>query len=617
MVLSVIRDEQQRVIGYAMVTRDLSRQREAEQQVAAANQQRDAILDASPFSIITTDAQGTIVTINPAAERMLWYARDELVNKTSPVVIHDLDEVRQRAHELSIELGETIPPGFEVFVRQSRRGIVEEREWTYVRKDGSRFPVNLAVTALRNADGEISGFLGIAYDITERKRREEYTRHVAQHDHLTGLPNRALLHDRLQLALQQAQRSGKGLAVLMIDLDHFKRINDALGHHIGDQLLVSVARRLQSCVRGGDTVARMGGDEFVVLLPEAGESEAIERIAKNMLAAVSKEVTVGAHTLRVTPSIGISCYPRDGADAYALLRNADTAMYRTKSDGRQGVRVFSADMERVTAERMALETAMHGALERGEFQLHYQPQIDLRSGRVVGMEALMRWPGPGGTWIAPDQFIPVAEESGLILPLGSWVLRQACRQAREAQRRLGVALKLAVNISARQFWQPGFVAELKTALSDADLPPESLELEITESLLMEQTLESIARLQEIRALGVGIAIDDFGVGYSSLAYITRFPISALKIDRSFVSKVPGSESDTAVTQAIIALAASLRIRVIAEGVETEQQRQFLRDRNCDDAQGFLYSPALPIDEFSAWCRSLGVAALAAERVFAE
>lgn len=596
-IVTPIRDAAGQLLGYAKISRDLSERLRAGKALAEAQRLREAILEAAPFSIIATGPDGTIRSINTTAERMLWYRREELVGRATLALIHDAEEVRQRAQELSAELGQSIAPGFEVLVNRSRCGIAEEREWSYVRKDGSRFPVNLAVTALRDSEGEITGFLGIAYDITERKRREEYTRHIAHHDHLTGLPNRSLLKDRLELAMLQAQRSGHGVAVLMLDLDHFKRVNDSLGHHVGDQLLVTVAERLRGCVRAVDTVARMGGDEFVVVVPELGELTAAERIARSILDSLAEKVSVGSHELHITPSIGISYYPRDGAEAHLLLRDADTAMYRAKAAGRGTFRVYQPGMEQLASDQLNTENALRRALERQEFVLHYQPQVCLGSGAVVGAEALLRWAGPQGLRTA-EQFIAVAEESGLILPLGSWVLRTACRQGRALQEECGHPLKIAVNISPRQFRQADFVQELQAALAESGLPPDSLELEITESLLMAQTAESIIRLQQIRALGVGVAIDDFGVGYSSLSYVSRFPITTLKIDRSFVSQVTQNASDAAVTQTIIALASNLGIRVVAEGVETVGQLAFLRQQRCRDDQGRYHGPDLPPEHFS-------------------
>jgi len=596
-VISAIRSESGALLGYAKVSRDLTERRQAEKALAEVSQLNEAILDAAPFSIIATDTQGVIRAINPAGQRLLCYREEELVGKATPALIHDAEEVRARAVELSQAFNADVAPGFEVFVHQSRLGIVEEREWTYIRKDGSRFPVNLAVTALRNDAAEITGFLGIAYDISARKQREEYTQHIAHHDHLTGLPNRSLLADRLNLALLQSKRSGLGLAVLMLDLDHFKRVNDSLGHHIGDQLLVAVAQRIQSAVRATDTVARMGGDEFVILLPQLSETAAVERLAQNILDKVSEPITIGGCELHVTPSIGISLHPQDGDDANLLLRNADAAMYRAKSGGRRGVRLFNAEMQKATADRLLIENALHQALRAGEFHLVYQPQVCLRSGKVLGMEALLRWRDAQGKLIPPERFIPIAEESGLIQPIGDWVLRRACTECRLLQQQSGTAYRLAVNISPRQFRKPQFVAELRAILLETGLAPEHLELEITESTLMSHSEDSIARLREIRALGVGVAIDDFGVGYSSLAYITSFPISTLKIDRCFVRHVPGSQNHAAVTQAIIALAASLHIRVVAEGVETAAQLAFLQGCECSEAQGHYFSAAVPAAQF--------------------
>lgn len=617
-VINSIRDDDGRLLGFAKISRDLSERREAEQALAEAAHLREAILESAPFSIIATDPDGTIRSINPTARRMLWYSSEELVGKATPALIHDAEEVRRRAMELSAETGQTIEAGFEVFVHQSRRGIVEEREWSYVRKDGSRFPVNLAVTALRDSGGEISGFLGIAYDITERKRREEYTQHVADHDHLTGLPNRGVLKDRLQQALTLSLRSGKSVAVLMLDLDHFKRVNDSLGHHVGDELLVAVAGRIRACVRAADTVARMGGDEFVVVLPDMDDQASAERVAQNILRAVSEPLTIGSHDLQVTPSIGLSFSPRDGNSAGVLLRNADAAMYSAKAAGRHEMRVFSSDIEQAALEKLTLEAAMRRALKNGEFVLHYQPQICVHSGRVVGVEALLRWPKAAGDRVSQESFIAVAEECGLILSIGHWVLRTACAQALELQRNSGKAIKLAVNISPKQFQQAAFVNELREILEQTGFPPEHLELEITENLLMSQTDHAIGRLHEIRGLGVGIAIDDFGVGYSSLSYIARFPISTLKIDRCFISKMSDSKSDIAVVKTIVDLASNLRINVVAEGVETGEQLAFLRshasqgpqDRQAEGflVQGFHFSPGVSFDRLAETLNRLEQAA---------
>ncbi len=598
-VINAVRDERGKLLGFVKVTRDLTERRNAEQQQMRANYLREAILNAAPLSIIATDRIGLITSFNPAAERMLWYKAEELVGKATLALLHDPQELSARAAELSEEADAVVEPGFDVLAHKSQRGIAEEREWHYVRKDGSRLPVNLTVTALRSEGGEISGFLGVAYDITERKRREDYTQHIAHHDFLTGLPNRTLLQDRMLSAIQRAKRERNKVAALMIDLDHFKRVNDSLGHHVGDQLLKTVAERILGCVRGSDTVARMGGDEFAVLLGDIGDDGGIERVAADLVERISAPILACGHELFVTPSIGISRYPDDGEDLQTLLMNADSAMYRAKAEGRQGYRLFSRDMEIAARNKMDLEVALRHALKQQEFTMHYQPQLSLTSGEIVGMEALLRWNNPQRGSVPPAEFIPVAEESGLILEIGEWVLATACREAKLLQQRTGKPLRVAVNLSPRQFRQAGLPELVRRTLQESGLAPQHLELEITEGVLMAHTAEMVARLGQLRALGVSIAVDDFGIGFSSLSYIAKFPISTLKIDRVFVSRLPDSASDAAVALAIIALAHSLNINVVAEGVETLAQLQYLTARNCDLAQGFRLGKPVPFERFSA------------------
>ncbi len=407
------------------------------------------------------------------------------------------------------------------------------------------------------------------------------------------------------MAMKRSRRDGSQVGVLMIDLDHFKRINDSLGHHIGDLMLSKISERLGTCVRGGDTVARMGGDEFVVMLPDITEPDSIKRIAASIVERVSAPIMAGSHELHVTPSVGVSVYPTDGQDVHTLLRHADMAMYQAKASGRRCFRVFSSAMERAAAEKLELEASMRRALEREEFVVHYQPQVCLNSGRVVGVEALLRWNDGVHGAVPPSRFIPVAEETGLIVPLGAWVLRTACRDAVRLQRSAGAPVRLAVNLSPRQFRQGNLQTLIEQALADSGLDPAHLELEITEGVLMDSSDELAERLQRLRALGLAFAVDDFGTGYSSLSYITRFPIDTLKIDRSFVSRLPDSAGDAAVAQTIIALAHSLRIKVVGEGVETEQQFDFLRARRCDMGQGFRFGKGGTVDELLAQGFSFG------------
>ena len=594
----VVLDHEQNVVRLVGVNLDVTDRRLAEQSAARANNLRQAILKASPFSIVATNPDGLITAANPAFERMLWYKAEEVVGKATPLLVHDPREVSAQAAALSNELGKVIEPGFEVFAHKARFGITEEREWSYVRKDGSTVPVNEAVTALRDDHGDVTGFLSIAYDITERKRREDYAQHVAHHDFLTGLPNRALLHDRMLSAIQRAKRERGKMAALLIDLDHFKRINDSLGHHVGDQLLQVVSERILKCVRATDTVARMGGDEFAVVLSDIAADRDIEHVAAAMVETISAPLHIGGHELLVTPSIGVSRYPDDGEEIQPLLMNADSAMYRAKADGRQGYRLFSRDMEIAAKRKMDLEHAMRQALRLGEFRLHYQPQVSLNSGEVIGMEALLRWSNPQRGVISPVDFIPVAEESALILEIGEWVLATACRDAKLLQLATGRPLRVAVNLSPRQFRGADLLNQVTASLEKSRLSPAHLELEITEGVLMSHTQDTVDRLNQIRALGVSIAVDDFGVGFSSLSYITKFPISTLKIDQVFVGRLPESACDAAVAQAIIALAHSLNINVVAEGVETNKQLDYLLACNCTAVQGPQIGGPVPLEQFS-------------------
>ncbi len=597
-VINAVRDDQGNLLGFAKVSRDLTERMRAEQALATANSLRLSILDASPFTIVTTDPEGIIQSMNPAAERLLGFSATELVGTATPSAFYDPHQIETRAAELSAELGKPIAAGFEVFVHKARSGGVDENEWTFIRKDQSRIPVHGVVTALRDATGSISGFLGIAYDVTERKRREEYTRHVAHHDYLTALPNRTLLHDRMERAFQRARRDDACVTTMMIDLDHFKRINDSLGHHVGDEVLKVIAQRILSCVRGSDTVARMGGDEFAVVMESAVGDDGAERVAAEIIERVSRPVYVGSHSLQVTASIGISRYPEDGANMQQLLMSADSAMYRAKSEGRKAYRLFSREMAHEARTKMVMEGALRQAIANNEFRMHYQPQISLSTGDIVGVEALLRWDSPLLGAIPPDQFIPLAEESDLIEVIGDWVLTTACREVRILERRIGHSVRVAVNLSARQFRQINLVDRIKTVLRDTGMLPCNLELEITEGVLMAHTSQTQSQLSELRELGVKIAIDDFGVGFSSLSYITQFPISTLKIDRSFVNHLPGAAADAAVTEAIMALGRSLGINVVAEGVETLAQLEFLRTRQIDAAQGPLIGTPAVAEHFS-------------------
>ncbi|HET8881765.1 MAG TPA: EAL domain-containing protein [Solimonas sp.] len=558
---------------------------------------RQAILDSLPFSVIATDTEGLIVAINPAAEQLLGYPPQALVGQ-SAMVMHEPAEVERRAEELSQQTGLHIPANFQVIVASGSRSIADEREWTYVHRDGTRIPVNIAITAMRDEAGRVNGFLKVAYDITERRRAEAFIRHMAHHDALTNLPNRTLLLDRLESAIRQARRHGEGVAVLMLDLDHFKRINDSLGHQIGDKLLLQVSQRLQNRVREVDTVARLGGDEFVIVLTGVHSAATVQPLIDELMCSVSAPMAIDGHELIVTTSIGGCLFPADGSDPDTLLKNADTAMYHAKASGRSNFHWFTAAMLHQTEEKLALGTALRRAIEGDELTLVYQPEISLRDRRIVGMEALVRWSSPRHGEVSPERFIPIAEETGLILTLGEWVLRSACRQCVDLQRKLGRSLRLAVNVSPRQFQQKDLPQMLQKVLDETGLPARCMELEITEGMLMQSPDESADVLRALRRLGIAIVVDDFGTGYSSLAYLTRFPIDKIKIDRSFVRDIANDAADAAVVDAIIAMARSLDIQVIAEGVETEEQERYLLERGCDEVQGFRYSPGVGAADFA-------------------
>jgi diguanylate cyclase (GGDEF)-like protein/PAS domain S-box-containing protein len=578
--------------GIATTITDVSARHQHKEDLKRALNFNKSIIASSPFSIIVTDKAGMITSVNPAAEKMLWYQESELIGRDS-IELHEQEELRQRALDLSTQFNTEVYPDHHVFRLAPERGLIDEREWTYIRKDGSHVPVQLVVTALRDSEECITGYVGISYDLTERKRADEYIYHVAHHDPLTGLPTRTLLRDRLEVAIERARRSQDTLAVMMVDLDNFKRVNDSLGHQAGDTVLCEISKRLQASVRKSDTVGRMGGDEFVVLLPDLRSEKDADEISQKLLATVAQPIRIGKHEIIVTASIGISFFPGCD-DVDSLFKNADFAMYRVKNSGRNGSQVYTPGIGMQGLQQLQMESAMRNALEADEFEILYQPQISFADGRILGVESLLRWNSTEFGLVGPNTFIPLAEETGLIVPIGEWVLLQSCKEIAALQRRLGVEFSVAVNISPRQFQQNDFPATVEHALQTSGLKPEQLELEITEHLLMVDSEESLEIMQRVRKLGVRFAIDDFGTGFSNMGYITRFAVDRIKIDRSFVTRCDVDENSRAVTAAIIALAHSLQIEVIAEGVESEQHVQTLRQMACDQAQGYFYSRPLKL-----------------------
>jgi diguanylate cyclase (GGDEF)-like protein len=454
----------------------------------------------------------------------------------------------------------------------------------------SRPPDEVLLQSARSIGAQIGQFMA-------RREAEERVHHLAHYDELTGLPNRNMFNQRLSHALIQARRNDKPLAILYIDLDRFKYINDTLGHEAGDRVLREVAQRLLGCLREGDTVGRLGGDEFVVLIEELPEPMHVAAVAQKILAAVVKPFIIGAQEFSISASIGISTYPDDSEDMQGLLKNADSAMYRAKEQGQNNYQFHSALMNIHTVERLALESGLRRALERNEFLLHYQPKVDIGSGRIIGMEALLRWQQRATELIAPEQFLVLAEETGLIVPIGAWVLNTACGR-NQLWREQGLPpLRMAVNLSARQFAHENVLQDVARALNETGLDPAALELEIAESTVMRDPERAVKLLGRLKDMGIHLSIDDFGTGYSSLSYLKRFPLDSVKIDRSFIRHVPGDADNAAITRAIIAMAQSLRLKVVAEGVETEEQLSFLREHGCDEMQGYHFSKPLPEDEF--------------------
>ena len=493
---------------------------------------------------------------------------------------------------------EDLPADVELGRRMLAREIHEKaREKRYRHKDGHFIWVNLTSSLVWDAAGKPKYYSTVVEDISRRKRVEWELLHLANHDALTSLPNRSLLQDRLSQAIAYANRSEGQVAVLLIDLDRFKNINDSLGHDAGDAIIMEIGSRLSVNVRDGDTVARLGGDEFVVVLADVERVETIATLAQQVLESLAQPMTIQGHEFFPAGSIGISLYPKDGQDAQALLKNADTAMYRAKDAGRNNFQFYAQDMNSRALDRLKLEGGLRRALSRQEFVLHYQPQMDLATGAIVGLEALIRWQPPGQEIVYPGDFIPIAEETGLIVAIGEWVLRTACAQhVAWDEAATFPHTRIGVNLSARQFKQQDIVKMVSRVLHETGCHATCLELEITESIIMENPEMAAETLHKLSDMGVHLSIDDFGTGYSSLSYLKRFPINTLKIDRSFVRDITTDSDDAAIAKAVIALAHSMKLKVIAEGVETAEQLHFLREQRCDQIQGYYLSRPLAAAE---------------------
>jgi diguanylate cyclase (GGDEF)-like protein/PAS domain S-box-containing protein len=536
-------------------------------------------------AVVCTDITGNITFLNLVAEKMTGWPLVEASGRPMDEVFRFLDATTH----------ETTPNPMELAVDKDR--IVHlPPNCILVRRDGFEIPIEDSVAPIHDRQGHATGAVIVFRDVSAARAMAVQMAHSAQHDFLTGLPNRMLLQDRLSQAIILAARHSKKVAVLFLDLDGFKHINDSLGHPVGDKLLQSIAACLVDCVRGSDTVSRQGGDEFVVLLSEVAQAEDAAITARRMLQSVAEAHAIDLHDLHVTTSIGLSVYPDDGLDAETLIKNADTAMYQAKENGRQSYQFFKPVMNVRAVERQSIEESLRRALERQEFTLHYQPKVNLKSGEITGAEALLRWTHPIRGSVSPANFIPVAEDCGLILPIGQWVLFEACKQAR-AWLNAGLPLvTIAVNISAMEFRGENFLENVFAVLTETGLDPRSLELELTESVLMKRAESAASVLKALRDRGVQVAVDDFGTGYSSLSYLRKFPIDALKIDQSFVRQITITPNDTAIVSAIISMGRSLKLRTVGEGVETLEEMAFLKAHQCDEAQGYFFGrPMLPVE----------------------
>lgn len=542
-------------------------------------------------AVLISDKENRIIAANAAFTRLTGYTAAEVIGQNPRILASG-----NAGPEFYTGMWESL----------SQYDAWEGEIWDR-RKDGSIYPKWLCISVVRNASGLISNYVANFTDISASKQAADRLAQLAYHDVLTHLPNRLAFESQLAHALRVCEREGRQLALMLIDLDNFKNINDTLGHHTGDELLQQVARRLRESVRASDLVARLGGDEFVVVLPEIEGPQTAARVANKIQVAVAENYWVGEHLLYTTPSIGISLYPGDGTDPGILLRNADSAMYHAKNAGRNNHQFYASRMNEAAGERLQLENELRQAIssispENCEFSLHLQPQIDTTTGRVVGLEALLRWTSPTYGMVSPMRFVAIAEETGLIQPLGDWVIWEACRITHQLRTHGIDDVRLAINISAQQLRHENLLLLIQGALACYDLKPQDIELEVTESTAMQNPEITLSILDQLSAMGIMLAIDDFGTGYSSLAYLKHLPINRLKLDRSFVTDIETDPNDAAICTATIALGHSLGLELVAEGVETEAQRAFLTHLGCDVLQGYLYSKPMPFDETLAYLK---------------
>lgn len=560
--------------------------RESEAALFEAKERAQVTLNSIGDAVIATDVSGNVTFLNLMAETMTGWHQEQAIGLPLAEVFHIVDGKTRKTAENPAQTA----------IREDRT-VGLAADCILIRRDGFESAIEDSSAPIHNRLGQVSGAVIVFHDVSESRAMAQRMTHLAKHDVLTGQPNRLLLHERLEQAITFAQRHRRQMALLFLDLDYFKYINDSLGHAVGDQLLISVAKRLQACVRASDTVCRQGGDEFVILLTQIEQPQDAAQVAGKILTALVDPHIIGAHELQVSISIGISVYPNDGDNVDNIMKNADTAMYHAKSNGRNNYQFFRSEMNDYAMRRLMIEGHLRRALDQQEFVLHYQPQIQLDTGVMTGAEALIRWQHPELGLVFPIQFVPVAEESGLIVPIGHWVLREVCYQIRAWLDAGLQAVPVAVNVSAIELRHLQFINALEAILGETGLPAQYLKLELTESVLMHDTEASQCTLNALKAMGLGLAIDDFGTGYSSLSYLRRFPIDTLKIDSSFVRDMVTDPDDAAIVNAVIGMGRNLKQRVVAEGVENPKQLAMLRAQHCDTGQGYQFSQPLCAEEF--------------------
>jgi len=584
-------------INNALKEKRLQKQnRFMQQQLSESERLHRYIVNTSPDIIYILDQDGHFTFINERIESLLGFSKEEIVGKHYSFLVHhdDMEQAKYVFNERRI--GTRAAKNIELRLKCKDDG--KSRHF-----NNRTLPIELSAMGMYTVEdvenNSYTGTYGVARDVTERKIAEDTINFQAYHDLLTKLPNRALLHDRLSLAISQAQREDEKLAVMFLDLDRFKNINDSLGHMIGDELLQQVSLRLKDCIRAADTLARFGGDEFTLMLPKLqnGQEDA-SKLAEKITQTLKQPFIVDGHELYVSASIGIALYPKDGNDMNSLIKHADVAMYHVKGQGKNGYKFYSTEMNVPYIEKLSMDTGIHKALDNDEFKLVYQPQINLRTGEIVGVEALLRWDHPEHGSISPSEFIPFAEESGLIIDIGNWVLKTACMELSQWRNADLPEIRMSVNISSRQLAEDNIVKTIINTLQDYNVPGHCLELEITEHAIMSDMDSVIRKLKKLSAHNITIAIDDFGTGYSSLSYLHKLPIQTLKIDRTFLKESRINKGDNTIINTIVAMAKGLDLNVVAEGVESQAQLEYLRAIDCSEAQGFLFGKPLPPDVIS-------------------